>query len=209
MILALSDVHGWADRLGRILREFDHDLLLISGDLSNCGKGLREVERVLDGDPAPVVLVPGNMDPPELMGAPAVGSAANAHGRVVEAAGLRVGGVGGSTPTPHGTPNEIPEGKVAEILSRLGEVDVLLTHSPPRPSRLDLLPGGGHGGSAEVARFLLERRPRLCVCGHIHEARGIERLGETLAVNPGPAYRLQAAVIHWGGGDPSARLVRP
>jgi Icc-related predicted phosphoesterase len=26
-------------------------------------------------------------------------------------------------------------------------------------------------------------RPALCVCGHIHESRGVERVGGTLCVN--------------------------
>jgi len=33
------------------------------------------------------------------------------------------------------------------------------------------------------------------LCGHIHEARGIEKIKETLVLNPGPLYRGMGAIV--------------
>lgn len=42
------------------------------------------------------------------------------------------------------------------------------------------------GAGSTAVRELIERyQPKLSVHGHIHESRGISRLGSTVAVNPG------------------------
>jgi hypothetical protein len=38
-----------------------------------------------------------------------------------------------------------------------------------------------------VRSFIEERQPDVVVCGHIHEARGMDRLGKSVLVNCGPA----------------------
>ncbi len=40
-----------------------------------------------------------------------------------------------------------------------------------------------------------EFRPPLVLCGHIHEARGVAKLGETTVVNPGAARDGHAALV--------------
>jgi Icc-related predicted phosphoesterase len=40
-------------------------------------------------------------------------------------------------------------------------------------------------GSAAVRRFIESRKPQVCVVGHIHEGRGVDRIGETLVLNAG------------------------
>jgi Icc-related predicted phosphoesterase len=66
---------------------------------------------------------------------------------------------------------------------------VLLTHTPPRNTTLDRTRRGEHVGSTSVQEFIERNEPTLVVCGHIHEARGIERLGGSQVVNCGPAYQ--------------------
>jgi Icc-related predicted phosphoesterase len=53
-------------------------------------------------------------------------------------------------------------------------------------------------GSVAVRESILEHQPLLSLHGHIHESRGICRLGRTLAINPGSVYGdgvLQGAVL--------------
>jgi Icc-related predicted phosphoesterase len=53
-------------------------------------------------------------------------------------------------------------------------------------------------GSTAVREAILTHQPMLSVHGHIHESRGIKKLGRTLAINPGSVYTdgvLQGAVI--------------
>lgn len=41
-------------------------------------------------------------------------------------------------------------------------------------------------GSVAVKRYIEERQPILSIHGHIHEDRGIDIVGDTIVVNPGP-----------------------
>ncbi len=60
--------------------------------------------------------------------------------------------------------------------------DVLVLHGPPQ-GHGDRTVRGNHTGSPSLTRRIEEVRPRLVVCGHIHEARGEYRIGETRVVN--------------------------
>ncbi len=62
------------------------------------------------------------------------------------------------------------------------DVDVLITHGPPQ-GILDRTDRGEHAGCEELARRVREVRPRLHVFGHIHEAYGMLRDGETTFAN--------------------------
>jgi Icc-related predicted phosphoesterase len=70
--------------------------------------------------------------------------------------------------------------------------------------------GPVHVGSRAVRDFLSQRRPRVSLHGHIHEAPALsgtfaEMLGETLVVNPGRTYEsLDAVVFEWE--DPAGTL---
>ena len=61
---------------------------------------------------------------------------------------------------------------------------VLISHAPPRGVR-DRSFIGLRGGSFSVKEFLEERPVSLCLCGHIHEAAGIEHFQSTLVANSG------------------------
>jgi Icc-related predicted phosphoesterase len=63
---------------------------------------------------------------------------------------------------------------------------VLAVHSPPR-GHVDTSSGGEHLGSIAVLDAIVAKRPRLALCGHIHEAWG-ERsvIGSTQVINLGP-----------------------
>lgn len=57
--------------------------------------------------------------------------------------------------------NKIPEG-----------IDILIVHTPPY-GLLDVVPRAGHVGSTTLADHIFNRiKPKLVVCGHIHEGYG-------------------------------------
>ena len=118
------------------------------------------------------------------------------HGRKVKLGEWNLVGLGGSNPTPFGTPSEMGEEEIASLLFRAGvdEFSILLSHPPPY-GVFDEVAGGLHVGSKAVRRAVEEKRPIMAVCGHIHEHEGREILGETLVVKLAPAERLRAAEI--------------
>ncbi|MEM3567855.1 MAG: metallophosphoesterase, partial [Thermoplasmata archaeon] len=54
-------------------------------------------------------------------------------------------------------------------------------------------------------RIVQEKKPVAVLCGHIHEAAGIERIfGNTLVVNPGPAKHGRYALVEVEGRNVEA-----
>ncbi len=51
--------------------------------------------------------------------------------------------------------------------------DIVVTHTPPK-SHTDEKPGRGAAGCEALRKALWRVRPRLAVCGHVHEGRGAE-----------------------------------
>ena len=57
-----------------------------------------------------------------------------------------------------------------------------------------------HGGSAGIPAFreaILKFKPKIALCGHMHEYQGMKKIGKTLVVNPGDAERGRFAVIDY------------
>jgi len=61
------------------------------------------------------------------------------------------------------------------------DTDILVCHGPP------FMAGDkvqhDHVGDTNLRRRIEEIQPRLVTCGHIHEARGLYRIGETVVIN--------------------------
>jgi len=76
---------------------------------------------------------------------------------------------------------------------------IYLMHSPPFGTRLDLIQGGKPAGSRSIKAFIERNQPLLTLHGHIHESPElsgayVDRLGETLMVNPGQFTRTSGDV---------------
>jgi hypothetical protein len=187
-LFAVSDLHGKAS-LARAALEAaaEADAVVVCGDISNFGHGLREVCEVLSSFKSEVVVVPGNCDLPrmveELCGKFGL---TYAHGRLVEVGDVKVACVGGSTWTPFDTPFELSEDEIASLLSSFSGVGdvVLATHCPPHGTKVDKIFSGAHVGSKAIREYIERERPLLCLCGHVHERGGEEdAIGRTRVVN--------------------------
>ena len=55
------------------------------------------------------------------------------------------------------------------------DADIVVTHTPPK-YHCDESQGRGAAGCESLRRALSQVRPRLAVCGHVHEGRGAERV---------------------------------
>jgi Icc-related predicted phosphoesterase len=131
---------------------------------------------------------------------------------MVELAGITIAGFGGAGPTPFGFPYEWSEAEADAILQSClsgweGGLDIFLSHSPPVACGLDRTCRGDHVGSGSVRRWLSLVRPRLFVCGHIHEAWGVEEVEGIPCLNAGalgePFGQELAWTVDWGDEGPS------
>ena len=212
---AFGDIHDDLTRLRDIPDLAKAAGIILTGDLT-LGGGVKQAERVLAGvigkNPAYYAQI-GNMDRPEITDFLEQRNC-NLHGRAKELfPGVYAVGVGASPFTPFGTPAEFPESRLAEWMeqgllearslwsaarqSNVPETTrlVLIAHAPPHATACDRLHNGTPVGSTAVREFIEEHQPDLCICGHIHEAKGTDRLGRTLIINTGTLGSGGYAVI--------------
>jgi Icc-related predicted phosphoesterase len=131
-----------------------------------------EYERVFAAIPPGAFVTFGNADVPDLL------RAAKPDGvHVVDAGTVQIGAwtfgfVGGGVRNRWsvGTPGELPEEEFDAALSRVGRVDVLCTHVPPRlPGyTYDVVARKFEPGSAALLGFVRRHRPRFALFGHVH-----------------------------------------
>ena len=62
---------------------------------------------------------------------------------------------------------------------------ILISHNPPKGKTVDAVNAALHAGSQMFTDFILEHKPLAVICGHIHEGRGVEKIGDTTVINPG------------------------
>jgi Icc-related predicted phosphoesterase len=182
-ILAFSDLHRDARRARSLVeRSAEADVVAGVGDFASIHRGLEDMIEVLRAIDRPALLVPGNNETEDALRAACEGwpAATVLHGDGVERDGVGFFGLGGGVPvTPWDWSFDLTEDEAERELSALSEGAVLLVHSPPK----------GHVdkglGSAAVLRAIEDRRPRLVLCGHVHEC-----WGQTSAVGDVPVRNL-------------------
>lgn len=203
-ILAFGDIHMATQAISSISELQEADLVLLNGDLTNYGK-TADAKKILDAVMAinPNVLAQyGNLDHPEInnylqeLDINLHGQARLVHGKVC------LIGVGGSNPTPFNTPSEFTEQELQTIVTEgfrqgndfaaLAEPlhnqkipVILVSHPPPFNTKVDKIRSGQHVGSTAIRTAIEHFRPDLCICGHIHEAKGEDLIADTPVVNPG------------------------
>ncbi len=212
--VVFGDIHEEISKFSRIPELIAADGVIITGDITNAG-GVKQAEKVLESinEKTSVIYAQiGNMDRGEVTGW-LEEKGWNIHGRVMEIApGVALLGAGASTFTPFGTPSEFPESYFSSILeegwktARNYKLVVLVSHNPPKDTACDMLPNGIHVGSTAVREFIVENQPDICLCGHIHEARAIDRLGRTVVANAGTLNYSGYMVLRLNGKKLSVEL---
>ncbi|MFQ6076113.1 MAG: metallophosphoesterase [Candidatus Bathyarchaeia archaeon] len=208
-LLIVSDFHQNLHAVERARRKATLegvDVIVVCGDLTHFGtiSTAEEILKRFVGLEVVTLFVPGNCDPKDLSKHSVIGGAYCLHGRYKTVDDLSFVGVGGSTPVPFPTEFEIGEDELTALLEEAyGEFNgdgrlVLVSHVPPKHTRLDLIHFGVYVGSVALREFIERRRPLLVVCGHIHERRGVDKINDTLIVNPGPAMWGLCALVEIG-----------
>jgi Icc-related predicted phosphoesterase len=189
-LFACSDIHLRLNLLEDALRDSRNaDVAVCLGDITVFNKGLEAALENVRRLNKHVMIIPGNNEPPRLLEEKAVEKGLIfMHSRKLFFKGFTFAGIGGSLYTPFKTPFEMGEDGFKQILSGFkGSKNlILLSHSPPFNTALDLTSSGEHIGSVELRRFIEGESPLVCLCGHVHERAGVsEKVGNTLVVNPG------------------------
>lgn len=177
----------------------------------------------LDGTDIHVYICPGNDDPEGVFDGYEDPLITDCEGRAVELTdGVTMISTGYSNPTPWKTDRELDEEALGDYLREIAEqvpdpgTAVCNFHCPPFQSGLDDAPEldadmkpvfGGQSfkaaGSTAVRAFIEEFHPLMGLHGHIHEGRGVKKIGRTLVINPGSAYEqgmLQGALVEIKNG---------
>ncbi|MEW6143875.1 MAG: metallophosphoesterase family protein [Thermodesulfobacteriota bacterium] len=192
-IINIADIHGNikpVDAIGGALSSAD--LVIISGDLTQFGgeKDARDVLEAVGKYNGKILAVTGNCDT-KAVDIYLSSLKINLHGKTVSVDGVSFTGAGGSLPCPSPTPNVYTEEEYEELFEGT-EADedagpeILVSHQPPYGTLNDRLTNGTHVGSRAVRKYIERRKPLVCFTGHIHEAPGIDVIGVTKIVNPGP-----------------------
>ena len=189
-ILAFSDLHRDLAQAAKLVEmAADADVVIGAGDFASVHEGLEETIGALSGIQKPTVLVPGNNETADALreAAGAWDAATVLHGGGTTIDGVEFYGLGAGIPvTPWDWSFDLDDEAATEQLAACPEGAVLVLHSPPQ-GHCDASGDGTHFGSEALLRAVEEKRPRLAVCGHIHESWGCEgRIGETPVRNLGP-----------------------
>ena len=204
-IASITDLHGATAVLERIL---DHagplDAVLLGGDITHFGSPI-DAQRAVEvaQRKAPLVLaVVGNTDSAAIQERLAE-LGVSLHGRGIPCGPVGLHGLSGIPPWKRGMYGLGEEELAAALESGYAEIagckqHILLAHVPPHGLGLDLTSSGVHAGSRAVRAFVEKRRPALVLCGHVHEARGIEKLGPSTVVNCGRGGMGEYALVEAG-----------
>lgn len=128
---------------------------------------------------------------------------------VIEIGSIETISLAHTNPTPWNTPRETSEKglmrMIEDLVKKLKDPhqSIFNFHCPPHGTRLDLAPHldrnmkpvvgiGGveyvHVGSQAIRKAIEKYQPLLGLHGHIHESSGIEKLGDSVCINPGSEY---------------------
>jgi len=199
-VVAIGDVHSDIENLMQFLdkvKMLGPDVLVFSGDFVDIGIHLKGFTREdiaklileeMSSVNVPILAVLGNNDKDVL-------PVLEERGVSIHGVGKTISGVGffgfGGAKTPFGTPIEPEESELEAGLRRAYEdiktakIKVQVTHNPPHNTKLDIITSGAHVGSEAVKKLIEELKPTAAVCGHVHEARGVDVIGETKIINAG------------------------
>jgi Icc-related predicted phosphoesterase len=218
--LVISDIHARREMVRRLMAVDlpGIDGIVIAGDITNFG-GYADTAAILEPILAkniPVAAVSGNCDTDgveEYLVEKKIGI----QGHSLQQGGFVFVGVGGSLPGPMATPHEYGDNTLETALSRAvcqakeavstGQAEslIVVSHQPAFGTKVDCV-SGRYTGSAAIRKFIEVHRPVLAVSGHIHEAFGVDKVGQTTLVNPGPLKEGRYAIVEINGLDVRAVL---
>ena len=186
-ILTVADIHGAQYRLNLVLKNIERyspDLVIICGDITQFGPA-ELAKKFLDQIPIDTLAITGNIDSHDVGRGIDESNATKIEMKRVVKKGIPFVGANGIDE------NQL---KIIEEKKLLDESSVMISHIPPYRTK-DKVFLGMHGGSKELRELVDKYKPRLVLCGHIHEDPGIIKIGTTTVVNCSMGKRGEGALI--------------
>jgi hypothetical protein len=206
-IIALPDLHDrgiwFLEFIAEPLRSAD--VVLLPGDLTDGDRdaGIGQVIEAVRQYNETILAVPGNWDTQHTLDY-IQSKGMSVHGCHTIIDSVAFFGAGGALPFIGGFVFKEPmfTRLLNDALDGLdvGIPKIMVCHQPPHNTRNDRTGLRLHAGSRAIRTFIEERQPLICFTGHIHEGIGIDAVGATKIVNPGPIW-------HKGGGYAYAEVV--
>ena len=201
-LLGITDLHGSREALARILAHAGPvDAVLLGGDVTHFGSpgDAEQLVELAKESGATVLAVAGNCDSAEI-DERLVHLGVSLAGRGVALDTLGLHGLSAIPPWKRKMHQSTEEELAATLEAGYAELPDarhhgILAHVPPHGLSVDRVFFGRHVGSRALRTFVDEKAPSLVVCGHIHEARGVERVGPTTVVNCGHALGGHYALV--------------
>jgi Icc-related predicted phosphoesterase len=195
-ILAVSDMHGDLSVVKNLVVDLKPDLLLCCGDWGDPGKlGKADYQWIIDR--TYVLTVFGNHDNIELLA-----SLQNTDGSLVlltngeprSVGTLRIAGINGIWAKSHRQPWYITDKEVVAAAKEIGLVDILVTHGCG-VGLADTIPGGKRGGQRCFLDAFRLIRPKVYICGHLHNQQIRELKDGVIVLNVGYSAKGDFALI--------------
>jgi Icc-related predicted phosphoesterase len=195
-ILASSDIHGdtrAAEALAQQAEKDNVDLVVLCGDLTYAEQSTEGIVGPFAKRKKKVLLIPGNHETVATADFLAeIYGATNLHGYSIMHKDVGLFGCGGANIGLH----QLSEPEILDLLGKGYEhikdakKKIMVTHVHPQGSLSerfsDFFPG------SEGVRKAIERfKPDILLCGHVHEAEGIEEMiGKTKVFNVGKKGKI-------------------
>lgn len=193
-ILAVSDIHGdttLVNALAERAEKENVDLVVLCGDFT---MGERSTDKLIGPfakKNKKVLLIPGNHETVATADflADLYENVKNIHGYSVRYKDVGIFGAGGTTNV--GPKPPIDEEEMYELLKkgfekiRYLKKKIMVTHIHPTETKMEKLSRFVPGSDA-VKKAVETFKPDILLCGHVHEAEGLEeKLGKTRIINVG------------------------
>jgi Icc-related predicted phosphoesterase len=192
-IIALTDLHARTGIISDLAPQLQSaDLVLLGGDITHFGRKntIIEIIRQFRNLNNALYAVTGNCDYPEVEKY-LVEEELSLNAMCKDFDKFAIFGLSGSLPCPGKTPNEYSEEEYKAILDNITVPSdkplLMVSHQPPFGTLNDQVAPQVHVGSHTVRQFIEYHQPLICFTGHIHEGIGIDYIGNTTVINPGPA----------------------
>ena len=191
-------------RLKETAEELKPDVLVLAGDMTRLFKPGPGMD-LLSTIPVPILGIRGNCDATTVdRSMDRLPGFTKLTAEPVEMDGVFFFGAGGCLPLPfYSRVGFFEQHALDELEAGMAGKSpaVVVIHPPPRWVR-DKVLGRFSAGSPGVRRFVETTRPRVLICGHVHEQAGWDHLGPTLVVNCAMNRKYKGALIHMEPGKP-------